>query len=363
MAKSRLRVAVAGLGRIGWDFHAQSLAAHPEYELVAVADTEAERRAEAEGALGVVAVADYGDMLDRVRLDVVVVATPTHLHRNMVLAALDRGLHVMLEKPMAANLRDARAIVRAAGKAGTRLTVYQPHRAAAYFQHLKQIVDSGRIGRVHWVRRGLFKYARRNDWQALRRFGGGMLNNYAAHALDQLLYLVGYDVRRVFGDLQRAASMGDAEDVVKIVLETRGGSIAEVDINQASCISPYEMLVWGTCGGIVYSGDRLWIRSFDPDQLPEKAMDNSLASADREYPSDQIDFVEETVPVDESLEVDVYANLANAILDDAPLLVDPRETLAVMGVMEKARESSGGIRNLRGPVRRHGDAPGAPARA
>ena len=347
MPRAKIRIAVAGLGRIGWRFHAHGLAKHRDYKLVAVADTEADRRTEAEDTLDVTAFADYYDMIEQVSLDAVVIATPTHLHKDMALAAFKRGLHILMEKPMAATYRDAQTIVRAAKRAGAKLTVYQPHRANAYFQHLKQIIESGKIGKVYTVRRGMFSFSRRNDWQSLRKFGGGMLNNYGAHALDQVLNLVGYNVKRVFGDLQLSASMGDADDVVKIALETREGTIGEVDINQASCINPYEILVWGTCGGVIYRSGEFQVRYFDPAKLPEKAVDSHLASADRKYPSDSIDFTEETVPVDKSLQVDVFSNLANAIRKDKPLLVDPQETLAVMRVMEKVRESSGGIRDLR----------------
>jgi predicted dehydrogenase len=65
---------------------------------------------------------------------------------------------------------------------------------------------------VYHVRRALFNFARRDDWQSLRRYGGGMLNNYGAHAIDQVLQLIGYDIRRVFCNLRLVASLGDADE-------------------------------------------------------------------------------------------------------------------------------------------------------
>ena len=348
MPPARIRIGVAGLGRIGWSFHAVALAKHRDYRLVAVADPEADRRKEAEGAFGCAAYTDYYDMLDQAELDAVVVATPTHLHKDMAVAAFKSGRHVMLEKPMAMNLREAQSIARAADKAGLKLTIYQPHRAHAYFQHLLRIIDSGKLGPVYWVRRGMFSFARRNDWQSLRKFGGGMLNNYGAHAIDQVLDLIGHDVKRVFGDMQRAASVGDAEDVVKLVIETKTGVVGEVNISQASAIRPYELLVWGTCGGIMYRNKQLEIRYFDPRSLPAKSVNASLASENRQYPSDDIEFIDETVPVDPSFQIDVYADFAKAIRKDTDPLVRPEETLSVMRVMKQCRESSGRIRVVRG---------------
>ena len=346
MSHKKIRVGVAGLGRIGWRFHCTALAKHRDYRLVAVADSVPDRCTEAEETFGVAAFADYYDMLDRVELDAVVIATPTHLHNDMAVAALKSGRHVVLEKPMALNLREGQSIVRAADRAGLKLTVYQPHRLNAYFQHLRRIIATGKIGAVYWVRRGMFSFTRRNDWQSLRKFGGGMLNNYGAHALDQVLNLTGYDVKRVFGDLQLAASIGDADDVAKVVLETKRGTIGEVDINQASAIRLYELAVWGTCGGITYESGAFRVRYFDPKKLPDKAVNLSLASENRQYPSDDIEFIEETIPVDPTLRVDLYADFAKAIRKGAAPLVEPQQTLAVMRVIEQARASSRGVRNV-----------------
>ena len=342
----QLRIGVAGLGRIGWSFHCRQLAAHPRFALAAVADPAPERRQEAEQTYGCRAFASFDEMIAACPLDAVVVAVPTHLHAPMVAAAAARRLHVLLEKPMAPTLGEAREIAAAAKAAGICLTVYQPHRHNAYFQHLKAVVDSGRIGRVYWVQRGAFNYARRNDWQAMLKYGGGMLSNYGAHYLDQILQLVGYDVRRVFCNLQLVASLGDAEDVVKVVLETESGVLGECTINQASTVRPYDFLVWGTCGAVTFAQGKIHTRWFDPATLPPKQLDQALSSEGRRYPSDAIEYQEETVPVDPAYGVDVFANFADAIQHGTPVAVPPEETLALLEITERCRADSAGIRHL-----------------
>jgi predicted dehydrogenase len=348
---SKITIGVAGLGRIGWGFHAKGLAKHPDFELVAVADMEPDRRAQAESELHCKAVETFDELL-AAGLDAVVIATPTHLHKDMAVKAFARGLHVLLEKPMALNPDEAKAIVKASEAAGKTLTVYQPHRLAAYFRHLKAIVESGRIGRVYWVRTGMFNYARRNDWQSLVKFGGGMLNNYGAHGVDQLMGLVGFDVKRVFCDMMRVATLGDADDVVKIVMETRQGVVAEVEISMASALNPYKIMVWGTHGGILYNGGMssgtFEVRAFDPATLPPKDLNEKLASTNREYPSDAIAFTEEKIPMDPSLGIDVFADFAASIRTGAAPAVKPAETLAVMEVLERCRKDSGEIRDFTG---------------
>ncbi|MFH1476003.1 MAG: Gfo/Idh/MocA family oxidoreductase [Verrucomicrobiota bacterium] len=340
MHKTKLKIGVIGLGRIGWRFHCATIARHAEFELIGVADPERDRRAEAERTYHCAAFADYRHLLKMNGLQAVAIAAPTHLHRLMASAALRQGLHVMLEKPMAANVPDGEYIVRTARACHRILTVYQPHRVAAYFQHMRRLITAGKIGTVYHVRRGLFGFSRRNDWQSLQKYGGGMLNNYGAHALDQILQLVGYDVQRVFCNLRRVASLGDAEDVVKIVIETKKGLIGEVDINQACAQSLYDMEVIGTTGVITLQTGQcnaLHVRRFSRSALKPKRLDRKLAGANRQYPSDQIAFKNETIPVNAQFAVDVYCDFARAVRTGTVPFVDPRETLALMRVMDQCR--------------------------
>jgi scyllo-inositol 2-dehydrogenase (NADP+) len=336
----KLRIGVAGLGRIGWGYHCKTIAAHAHWQLAAVADPVWQRSQQARETYGCRAFRSLDRMLAQADLDAVTIATPTHLHRRQTLAAIRHGLHVMLEKPMAPSLADARAIVRAAQKAKRILTVYQPHRAAAYFQHLKRIIESGRLGQVYHVRRGSFRFVRRDDWQSLTRFGGGMLNNYGAHGLDQVLALTGYDVQKVFCNLRRVASLGDAEDVVKIVYQARGGIIGEVEINQASLHGPFDIEVYGTRGVIIKSKDEFTVRYLSPRQLKPKKLNTSLASANRQYPSDDVECRVETIRVDPKYQVDVYKDFARAIRTGVEPFVPATQTLEVMRIMEWCRKDS-----------------------
>ena len=343
MARRRIRIGVAGLGRIGWRFHCARIGGSRDFELAAVSDTDAARRREAESCYGCRAFADYGAMLAEGNLEAVTIATPTHFHKSHALAAYRRGLHVFLEKPIGCNAAEAEAIVRAAKRAGRVLTLYQSQRAAAWFQQVRRIAASGRIGTVYHVRTGLFGYRRRNDWQSLERFGGGMLRNYGAHCLDHALVLTGYDVKKVFCTLRRVASLGDTEDVVKIVYETRGGVVGEVDINQACALPPYEFEVYGTTGAVAKEGKTLRVRYFSARGLRRKKLDASLASGGRRYPSDAIRFREKVVAVDARYEVDVYKDFARAIRTGSAPFVTAKEALAVMKLMERCRRDAGRV--------------------
>jgi len=344
MAK-KIRFGVIGLGRIGWGFHCHQAAASSKFDLVAVADPVAGRLKEAEETFGCEGHKTAEELLARGDLDAVAIASPTHVHKKQTIAAFRKGLDVILEKPMAMNLTEARAIVRAAKKYNHILTVYQPHRCGAPLQHLLRILATGKIGKVYHIREGRFRYVQRNDWQALTKYGGGMLNNYGAHALDLILAVTGYDVKRVFGQLRRVLSLGDAEDVVKVAYEAADGVLGEVDINQASAIAPHHLQVWGTLGAITFMDGVFHLRYVRGGKLPKKKLNRKLASEGRRYPNDQISFIEKRIPLNRRAAVNFYANFAAAVQSGKELLVKPEETLAVMTVMDRARKDAGKILN------------------
>ncbi len=337
--KKKIRFGVAGLGRVGWSFHAQTLARHPDCELAAAADPVAERREETRQTFGCAVFADYGTMLQKAGLDAVVIAVPTHLHASYATRALQAGLHVILEKPMARTWKEAQAVVRLARRRKRILTVYQPHRLAAYYQHLRALVQEERIGVLVQIRAGIFHYVRRDDWQSQKRFGGGMLANYGSHYLDQMLDLAGSRIRRLFCRLARLATLGDADDAVKLVFETDNGVLGDLEINMGSALSPFRMEVYGSCGALRLEQNAWFVRRFDPNSLPPKNLDSRLASPNRQYPADTISWQEETVPVDETKAVDLYADFAEAIRTHRPPFVLPEETLRVMETLEKARRA------------------------
>jgi len=344
----RIRIGVAGLGRIGWKCHCREIAQSADFELAAVQDVVPERRQEAEHVYGVPSYETFGAMLRRGHLDAVTIATPSHLHARMAVAALRAGCHVLLEKPMARDAKEAEAIVRAAEEGERLVTVFQSLRALAYFQHLQRLLASGIIGQVYHVHLAGFRYVRRNDWQSLIRYGGGVLLNGGSHLIDQLLQLIGYNVTRIFCDRKVVASLGDAEDVLKIVVVTREGVTGEIDMNQAATVSSSGPQAWGTEGALELTpgGDAFTVTLLDKSDLPPKELDPSLASRDRLYPNDDIWVKRKTIGVDPDYLVDIYADFASAILRGTPLFVKPEEPLAVMRLIDACRRDSGRIRRI-----------------
>jgi predicted dehydrogenase len=209
--KSKIRVAVVGAGAIGAD-HLASFKLHPAAEVVALAEVSPERGREAAARFGIPElVTDYKVLLGRADIDVISIAVPNYLHAPVALDALRAGKHVMLDKPMATNARDAARLVAEARKRGVLFMVGQNLRFSADTQTARQVVEAGTLGDIYhaktfWTRRA--GIPRIGSWFTQKRFaGGGCTYDIGVHALDRCLYLMGeFDAAAVSG--QTFAKLG-----------------------------------------------------------------------------------------------------------------------------------------------------------
>ncbi|HEY1793032.1 MAG TPA: Gfo/Idh/MocA family oxidoreductase [Opitutaceae bacterium] len=202
--KTQFNVAVIGAGGIGID-HIASFRQHPAARVVAIAEVSLERGREAAAKFGISDVAtDYRKLLARDDIDVVSVALPNYLHARVALDALRAGKHVMLDKPMATNARDAARLAAEAARRGVLLMVGQNFRFNRDTQTARQVVDSGALGEIYhaktaWNRRA--GIPRIGSWFTQKKYaGGGCTYDIGVHALDRCLFLMGeFDAAAVSG--------------------------------------------------------------------------------------------------------------------------------------------------------------------
>jgi predicted dehydrogenase len=189
-----LRVGVIGVGWAGHQ-HAAAYDAHPGVDLVAIAGLEDPVRSAVAERYGVEhAVPRWEELLELDGLDAISVAVPTFLHAPIAVAALERGIHVLSEKPIARTVEEAEQMVDAARAAERVLEVAFNHRQRGDIQALKRVSDTGRLGRIYyakawWLRRSgiptLGSWFTRADLA-----GGGPLLDIGVHVLDYSLFLL-----------------------------------------------------------------------------------------------------------------------------------------------------------------------------
>lgn len=337
-AEAPVRVGVVGLGRSGWGIHCAYLAKAHNFELVAVADPMEERRREAIESLGVARAYESPEELfadDDVEL--VVIATPSFSHKDLAIKALQAGKHVQVEKPMALTAAEVDEMVAAGERAGRLVTCFQNRRADPDFLEIQKLIAGGLLGRVFFIRIGNYSFNRRRDWQTLTRLGGGMLNNWGAHRIDQALLLLGGAYDELFCDLQKTVSAGDAEDHVKVTLR-REGLVIDIEIFSACPLRPGP--TWTVIGerGMAVGDHTITVKWVDKEALPPIEADPGAAEG-RSYgaPEELPWQVREIVPAGESHTKVLYDHLYQSIRHGEPLFVTPQSVRLQLEVLDRCR--------------------------
>ena len=196
---TKVRIGIVGMGNMG-RFHAQDLLDGKVEggELVAVASTSPQKLKEY-GEQGLKVFGGGEEMIHSGALDAIVIATPHYQHVSLGMEALDAGLHVMVEKPIAAHKADAeRLIAKAKEKKDLVFAGMFQLRVELRYRKIKELIESGELGklmRVVWIMTDWFRsdaYYQSGGWRATwKGEGGGVLLNQCLHQLDAMQWMVG----------------------------------------------------------------------------------------------------------------------------------------------------------------------------
>ncbi|MFQ6049162.1 MAG: Gfo/Idh/MocA family protein, partial [Phycisphaerae bacterium] len=241
-----IRVGIIGLGKMG-QWHARQALQQPGFALHSVFDVTAARRRFARDNLGCAVHARLDSFLDDSQLDLVVVATPSSAHVGPTIAALRAGKHCLVEKPMCTSAAQAERMIAAARKARRSLVVFQNRRLDDYFLTTRKVVESGRLGKIYDLRFVAWNYSRlmqtfgvpefRPQWRSKARYGGGVLFDFGAHYLDQLLLLCPQPIQDVYGDLRARRWSRDADDHFLAIVRFADGAVAQVETSHSALVA------------------------------------------------------------------------------------------------------------------------------
>ena len=241
---AKLRVGLVGFGYWGPNL-ARNIAAHPMTELSAIADRSP-------GRLGAAALAypsacltlEATNVVDDPELDVIVIATPPETHRDLALAALRAGKHVLVEKPLATSTRDAVELVLAARDAQRQLLIDHTFLFTGAVRRMKSCIDSGDLGRINYfdstrINLGLFQSQVNVLW------------DLAPHDIAIMLYLLGSPVRAVsaFG----ASHVNSCSENIAYVTATFDDNVlAHFHVNWLAPVKIRKTIIGGTRRMLVY---------------------------------------------------------------------------------------------------------------
>jgi scyllo-inositol 2-dehydrogenase (NADP+) len=321
---SALRAGIAGFGLAGEVFHAPLIDAVEGIDVAGVVTTDPERQSRArERYPDARVVADIEELWDG--MDALVIATPNRAHVPLGLAAVERGVPLVVDKPLAPSAADGGRLIEAAESAGVPLTVFQNRRLDGDFLTLRGLIERGELGTVTRFESRFERYKPQVDggWRELgdAAEGGGLLLDLGAHLVDQARVLFG-PPRRVYAELHVRRPGAQVEDDVFVALEHEGGVRSHLWMSAVAPLHGPRFRVIGLERGFASDG-------LDPQ---EAQLESGVRPGDPGYG--------ESGDLLPGAYQRFYEGVRDWLRGDAPAPVDPRDSLACMRVLEAARRSA-----------------------
>lgn len=323
-----LRVGITGLGDWAWR-HVRLLRETGGFELVAVASRSDAAWQRARADLPEVALfREQREMLAHAKPDLVIITTPHHLHAPMTIEALRAGAHVIVEKPMATALADAKAMLATAKSAGRMLAVYHNRRFDPWLVAARRVIEDGALGRMVELNAAWPDNAPVGSWRRRKLESGGLFFDLGAHMVDYLTTLAGAKPASVSGHVHRRTGGDPAlnEDHVTASIIFENAVRGRITVSSLDFAPAYRFHLVGEAGTLIDN----WNWGGGTGEIRTRAADGSLQV--RTYPYGNED--------DSGGGRPIYRNIAAHLVNGAPLAVTPEAALTNVAVLIAAEQSA-----------------------
>ncbi|MCL2095443.1 MAG: Gfo/Idh/MocA family oxidoreductase [Oscillospiraceae bacterium] len=338
MPEKKIGYAVVGLG-IG-RAHCDAVYNSKNAELIAVCDLLEEKLESAKQAYeGVLTYKSFDEMLENTDIDIVSVCVPSGLHSEFSVRALEKGKHILVEKPVEITVEKAMEIEEAAKRTGLKAGVIHQNRFNAVMKPVKEAVEEGRFGKiilgnfaVKWFRDQ--NYYDSGGWRGTWEMdGGGSLMNQAVHTVDLMQWLMG-DVKSVVSVSGVYNHKIETEDLTVSIVKFESGAVAS--FTSSTCCYPgicTDIQLYGEKGSVEIDGDslKLWKiaggDSFEEnDMLETYGGGNGAAAA-----------LDPSLAVGHSVQVE---DMISAVIENREPLVTPAEAIKSVRIVRAVYESA-----------------------
>ncbi len=310
-----IQVAVVGYGAAfnRGLYHCNAVKSTEGMSLRAVCDPDPQRREQATRDHGVKTFAQVDDMLSEDGIDLVVLVTPNHTHFPLAVKALDSGRHVVTEKAMCLTLQEADRMIEASRQNRCLLSVFQNRRWDRDYLTVREIVQGGALGDLFQIDCGVNLFGKPpRGWRRDPHAGGGLLYDWGAHLLDQVVLLVQSEPVDVFAATNRRKT-GEADTHARVMVRFGDGLLAEVEVSRASWIPRPRWRLWGTRGALLHQGAGFRLRTDEG----EREIAYTAPGAPNDY----------------------YRNIVAVLEEGASLLVPPDQVRRSIAIIEAALRS------------------------
>ena len=337
MKKNLVVIGYGGMG--GW--HTQHALTSDCVNLAGVYDILPEKN-ELARSRGNFAYDSFQAVLADPAVDLITIAVPNDFHKEIAVAALNAGKHVISEKPVTLSSADLKEMIAAAEKNGRIFSVHQNRRWDVDFLAMKKIYDSGEIGEVFTIEsrihgsRGI-----PSDWRGEKEHGGGMLYDWGVHLVDQILQIIKEDIKTIYCRFEHLTN-AEVDDGFKLVMTFESGKEAYVEVGTYNFIAMPRFYMRARKGTAMISDWRekckivrckYWHES---DVVP---VQTAAGLTKTMAPRDSVTVDEYEIERPQSDVHDYYRNFCKAIDGSETQLVTHADMMKVMRVMEECFRS------------------------
>ena len=273
----------------------------------------------------------------KIKLDLIVITTPSGFHAEQVKMAANHGINVCTEKPMSTNWSDAKSMVNSCDKNKVKFFVVKQNRLNSTLQLLKKQIDNGRFGKIALVSVNVFwsrgqDYYDQDKWRGTWEFDGGALMNQASHYVDLLTWLIG-PVESIGAKIATIARNIEVEDTAVLNLKWRNGALGSMSVTMVTYPKNLEGSITilgdqGTAkvGGLAVNQIQEW--KFSTESQNDKYIEQASYNTTNVYGSGHIPY---------------YTNMLDTLLGDAKAICDGKEGLKslelLIGAYRSAKEN------------------------
>jgi len=343
-----IRIGIVGLGRAGFEAHCAELEMYPQlFKIVAVCDPLKERRdAVAARYPECHAYRRMESLLDDAHVELIDIATRTEDHLAHTMLALKTQKWVHIERPFCCDHEQALMVRAAAIKSGNRLLVRNPYRFEAAFLQAKEMMDSPLLGEIYTIKMRRGSYDRRDDWQVIKRCGGGVALSQGTAFLDQALELLKSQPVKVWADLKRVTAVGDAEDYFRIILRNLAGLTIDLEVSGGRIREEPLFVITGSKGeySVMPNANEGRVRCLDPNKPLERHRSSvRTPPLNREVTPEEIHWVESSLPLKRNPKTDLAQNwehVFHTVRENKPYPVPLDHAIEVMRILSLVKKDT-----------------------
>lgn len=252
-----IRIGLIGAGKMGLSHYA-ILGAHPRVEVAAICDSASYITSALRKHTGIETFSDYRKMFDSAQLEGVLIATPTATHFEAASEALERGLHVFVEKPLCLDPAQSKKLAELAKSKNLANQVGYHNRFIGTFRETQRLVKAGVLGEIYHINGSAFGQVviqpkKGSTWRSKKSEGGGCLHDYASHVVDLMNFISGPPKKVLSAHLRRIYS-ADVEDAVYATFLYAQGGSGQLETNwsdDAHRKMSTTITIYGTKGKII----------------------------------------------------------------------------------------------------------------